>query len=172
MSRELAVLDKYGGSSELLGSLLNSVCWWEFPNYVVSGENKHLWFQNLSLSVLVSIGFSFSPVLCLSVSPCHLLFVSLSLFVCSCPVLFLSICTSVLFSNSTSLFLSSSLCLFVPVSLSLCFFKSLGLFLSCSLLPLGLFFSLSLSLFLCFFVILFRLGLLHQENTLSSWSLE
>ena len=35
------------------------MCWWELNSYVVSGENKHLEFQNLSLSVLVSIGFCY-----------------------------------------------------------------------------------------------------------------
>ena len=68
-------------------------------------------------SVLLSIGFSFSPVLFLFVPPCLLLFFGLSLLVCSCPVLLLSACTSVLFSNSPSLVLLFSLSLLKSVSL-------------------------------------------------------
>ena len=114
------------------------------------------WSQSVSLSVLFLVSLS------LVVSFVWLLFLSFSV-----PVLF-SFCLSVRLSCSrtlplsffSSLCLSSSLYLFVPVYVSLCFFKSLGLFHSCSLLPFGLFVSLSLCLFLCFFVSLFRLGLL------------
>jgi len=141
--------------------------------------------QTPLISKLVYICFSFSPALFLSVFPCVLLFFALSLFVCFCPALFLSSsCLSVLISSSPSLFLSFSLSLFQSVSLCpfhhfsvfLCFCRSLGLFLSCSLFPLGLSFSLSLLVFVCFSVALFRswslgLFLLYSLPILSSFSL-